>query len=455
MVQPITMPKFGQTVTECKIVRWLKAVNDPIAKGDILFEIETDKATLEVESFQTGTLLKIIVADGESAPVQTVVAFVGDPGEPVPEVEKPKPSAAGTTKMDSRLRGNDGHQAEGKMVSRLHGNDNTRGNDGQSAPATSDPALPDILRISPRAAALANDCAISVSSITGAGPDGRITESDVRAYLAAKNYDALKITPAAKELARAERIDVLSVDIAGRDKITVADIQRAISEKPQPLSNLRRIIGDRMLASVQSAPHFFLTVSVDMTDIEAHRAALKRDGIKLSMTDFIISAVARTLVEYPSYNSWTDGKTVRRRLSVHIGLAVALEDGLVVPVIRNADARTLADIHDAARDLSNRARSNKLLPDEMSGSTFTISNMGMLDVENFTAIINPGETGILAVSSPSDQPVVRDGQIIIRKMMKITVSSDHRLIDGATAARFANSIKTKLETIETWNGMIS
>ena len=216
------------------------------------------------------------------------------------------------------------------------------------------------------------------------------------------------------------------------------------------MSKMRQVIGQRLTQSVVTQPHFFVTVSVDMTDLIAYRNQLKAAGAPYTVTDFISQAVILSLKEFPDVNSSTDGKSVRWNSRVHLGVAVSLEQGLVVPVIRNADDLTLAEINAAAKTLAEKARAGKLAPDEMSGSTFTISNMGMLKVENFTAIINTGEAAILAVASTLPQPAVRDGKVVVRQLMKITLSSDHRIVDGALAARFVNAIKAKLEDIELW-----
>jgi pyruvate dehydrogenase E2 component (dihydrolipoamide acetyltransferase) len=310
---------------------------------------------------------------------------------------------------------------------------------------------PEVFRISPRAAKLARESAINPSPIVGTGPYGRIVERDVKNYLEFKGYYQLRITPAAKRLAAKENIDILTLDGKnGPQRITVAVVQSAIAEKPQPMSRMRQVIASRLTESFTTTPHFFVTVAVDMTELVNFRSELKAQGASYTVTDFILKAVALSLVEFPIVNSTTDGKNVRWHSKVHLGLAVNLEQGLVVPVIRDADELSLAELHDCATELVAKARAGRLTPDEMGGSTFTISNMGMLDIENFTAIINPGESAILAVSSTLKQPAVKDGQIVVRDIMKMTLSSDHRIIDGATAAKFANAIKQKLEEISLW-----
>jgi len=429
------MPKLGQTVEESTLVRWFKGEGDVVAKGDILFEIETDKAVLEVESFFEGTLLRILVAEGETVPVLSTVGFIGELGEELPEVTPPPSPVKKSADTQARV----------------------------AAAGSTSPALPHAaapvpeksarFSISPRARKLAKNAVIDPQHIAGTGPDGRIVEKDVEVYLDAKGYHKLRITPAAKSLAAKESLDVLTIEGTGDgNKIVVADVERAVAEKPKPMSKMRQIIAERLTQSVTTAPHFFVTVPVDMTGLIELRAEL--ENLSFSITDYIIMSVVLALKDFPDVNGSTDGKSVVRHSRVHLGLAVALDDGLVVPVMRNADDMTLCELHDSAAELVDKARSGNLIPEEMHGSTFTISNMGMLDVESFTAIINPGEAAILAVSSIIKKPVVRDDEICIRSMMKMTLSSDHRLVDGATAAGFMNCIRDKLEDTGFWKSML-
>ena len=442
MATPIIMPKFGQMTEDSAIVEWLKKEGDKVAKGDILFTVETDKSVMDVESFEAGTLLKILVKPGVSVPVQSAVGFLGQPGEAIPEVTAPAPAPAPKP------------QEVGRAVP-----------SAQSAPLqhSSTPALPSpqpsttpapqpsLFRISPRAAALARDCVIDPSRITGSGPVGRVVEKDVKAYLEARGYSQIRISPTAKQLAAKEKLDILSIQgTADSGRISLADVERALAEKPKAMSKMRQIIAQRLTQSVVTAPHFFVTVEVDMTDLVKFRAQLKEKGAPYTVTDFIAQAVVLTLKEFPAVNSVTDGKTTRWNSHVHLGVAVSLEQGLVVPAIRNADELTVTELNARSKELADKARTGKLAPDEMSGSTFTISNMGMLDVENFTAIINPGESAILAVSSTLKKAVVRDDKVVARSIMKMTLSADHRIIDGAMAARFVNAVKQKLEDIELW-----
>lgn len=438
------MPKLGQTVEESTILKWHKQAGDQVKKGEVLFEIETDKAVLEVESFADGTLLKIFVNEGNSVPVMTPVAFIGQPGEPVPDIPAP-PAVTPTHPPATTIPAS--HPA---TPLRQH---------AVPVPAVPPPAapmLPARKLISPRARQAAKEHAISYEPIAGTGPGGRITEKDVLQYLDAKKYNALKITPAAKALAVKEGIDVLGIEPDEPGKISVEDIQRAAAEKPKEMSKIRQIIAQRLTKSFSSTPHFYVTVAIDMTDLLEFRKKLKKENKPYSVTDFILKACAKALKEFPAVNSAIDGqnsKTVRWHSRIHLGLAVEVKEGLVVPVIRNADTISFLELHEQVIALVARARDGKLSPAEMMGSTFTISNMGMLNVDNFTAIINPGESAILAIASIFSTPVVIKDEIKIRSIMKATVSSDHRIVDGALAARFINRIKDILEDVKIWTNM--
>ncbi len=457
MAQILVMPKYGQTVEESTIVKWRVKEGDAVRKGDILFEIETDKATMEVESFFEGTLLKILVGEGQTVPVTAPVAFIGKPGEPLPELP-PVGGSSAAPQPAPKASGEGGPTAKAP-ISPTPSTASTPPPTPSivaSTPSIASPAPAAARRLfaSPRARALAKSSAVAISRIPGSGPDGRIVEKDVLAYLEKHQVAALKITPSAKQKAIKEGVDILTVRASGEGgRIVAADIDRAMEERPKVMSKMRQIIAERLTRSATTIPHFYVTVAVDMTDLLALRKRLKEAGKAYTVTDFILEAVVLTLGEKPAFNSSTDGKSTRWNSAVNLGIAVSLEQGLVVPVIREADRLTLTELHDAAQALAGKAREGKLRPDEMSGSTFTISNMGMLSVENFTAIINPGESAILAVSSTLPTAVVREGKLVARDIMKITLSSDHRIIDGAQAAGFANAIKSKLEDMELWKSL--
>jgi pyruvate dehydrogenase E2 component (dihydrolipoamide acetyltransferase) len=457
MVKAIVMPKLGQSEETVTIVRWRKQVGERVEKGDILFEIETDKAVLEVESFYAGALLKIVAGEGVTVPVQSTVAFVGDPGEPVPEVA-PAPLRSEVRSPKSAA----GEHLTRRVPRDVFSPSATAAKQGAAQQRPSPPAMeapaaqvpaptPAFFKISPRAAKLARESVIDPTPIAGTGPGGRVVERDVQRYLAEHGYERLRITPTAKKLAAREGIDLLHLEAKDDgEAITVADVERVVAERPKPLSRMRQIIAQRLTESYTHAPHFFVTVSVDVTELEALRAERKAQGAPYTLTDFILKAAALALEQFPMVNSTSDGESVRWHSRIDLGFAVALELGLVVPVIRHANDLTLAEIHQQAQELTAKARAGQLTPAEMSGSTFTVSNLGMMDVENFTAIINPGESAILAVSSSSKQPVVKNDEVVVRSMMKMTLSSDHRLIDGALAARFLNAIRKTLEETSLW-----
>jgi pyruvate dehydrogenase E2 component (dihydrolipoamide acetyltransferase) len=441
------MPKFGQMTEESAIVEWLKKEGDKVNKGDILFTVETDKSVMEVESFEAGTLLKIVVPPRVNVPVQSTVGFLGKPGEAIPTVAAPAPAAP---KPAAAPAAPVAAQAAPRVPIAAPAVAPVAAAPVPQLP-TSNFQLPTLFRISPRAAALAKHSVIDATRIKGTGPEGRIVEKDVRNYLQQHGYDKLRISPAAKELAAKEKLDVLAIqatDDSGR--ISVADVQRAIAEKPKPMSKMRQVIAQRLTQSFRDTPHFYVTVAVDMTELIAYRSQLKAAGAPYTVTDFIAEAVVLTLQEFPDVNSSTDGKTTRWNSHVNLGIAVSLEQGLVVPVIRAAELLPLLELSQRTKSLAEKARAGKATPDELSGGTFTISNMGMMDVESFGAIINPGESAILAVASTKPQPVVRDGKIVVRQIMKLTLSCDHRIVDGALGAKFINGIKQKLEDIELW-----
>jgi len=446
------MPKFGQMTEESAIVEWLKKEGDKIAKGDILFTVETDKSVMEVESFEAGTLLKITVPPRVNVPVQSTVGFLGNPGEAIPAVTAPAPAAPKTAAAAAPEPGApaSGTARPEKVEKRAVPEAGAPLAPAPLAPLPA-PAAPALFRISPRAAALAKHSVIDATRIKGTGPEGRVVEKDVKNYLQQHGYEKLRISPAAKELAAREKLDVLAIqptDDSGR--ITVADVQRALAEKPKPMSKMRQVIAQRLTQSFRDTPHFYLTIPVDMTELIAYRNQLKAAGAPYTVTDFIAGAVVLTLQEFPAVNSSTDGKTTRWNSHVNLGIAVSLEQGLVVPVIRAAEHLPLIELCQQSKALVEKARAGKATPDELSGGTFTISNMGMMDVESFAPIINPGESAILGVASTKPQPVVRDGKIVVRQMMKLTLSCDHRIVDGALGAKFTNAIKQKLEDLELW-----
>jgi len=441
----VPIPKLGQSEETVKIEKWKVKEGDKIKKGDILFEVETDKAVLEVESQFEGTVLKIVVQEGIEVPVMSTALVLGEPGEVIPDIK------VETIKREAPLPSGDERkktQSQEKTSIELQPLSKTPRPSITSSTESTPSALQFKAKPSPRARKFAKNFLINLDDIPGSGGESRrVTEADVKKYLEESGYFKKKITGAAFNLAKKENLTIFQIEGTGEDgRITLTDVKNAIKEKPQELSSMRKIIAKRLTDSKKNIPHFYVTVSVDLTELLILRKTLKDEGLTLSVNDFIIKATALSLREFPMLNSECDGNYVKYKSKINIGVAVSLEGGLVVPVIKNADKKALDEIHTEVAELADAARAGKLTPDKMKGGTFTISNMGMLDVENFSAIINPGESAILAVSSAIPSPVVKNNQILIRDIMKITVSADHRIVDGADAAKFANAIKKRLET---------
>ena len=454
MAQAVIFPKLGQTMEEGAIVKWLKKVGDPVVKGDILFEIETDKANLEVESFFEGVLLKIYVKEGITVPCNTVVGYVGAAGEKVPDTAPktetaPAPApVAPATAVPIAVAAKPSTPAPVASAAPQKAS-------APLAPVAAPVAVVARLVISPRAKALAKDACINPARVKGSGPNGRIVEKDVQDYLERSGYNALRITPSAKRLASEKEVDLLTVRGSGdAGRIMVEDVERMLKQKPVQMSRIRQVIARRLVESKQTIPHFYVTVKADITDLMICRTELKAKGVNYSVNDFVLEAVILSLTEFPVVNSVTDGATVAWRGDVDLGMAVSIDTGLVVPVIKAAQTLTMKELNAQTKTLAEKARAGKLTPDEMTGSSFTVSNMGMLNIDQFTAIINPGEAGILAVSSARQVPAVVNGEIKIRTLMAMTLSADHRIVDGSMGAQFVNAIRSKLESVELWKSLV-
>ncbi|MHB8960072.1 MAG: dihydrolipoyl dehydrogenase [Candidatus Limnocylindrales bacterium] len=405
MARPILMPKPGQMTEECTLTIWRKAVGDPVHRGDVLFEIETDKSTMEVETFEEGVLLAQVAAEGETVPVNGVCGWIGQPGEALPETPAPVPAQPAAPSPAPSAPAPAASASSAASPS--------------SVPV---PATAGDVRISPRARRLAASAGIDPTSLAGSGPDGRIVERDVQAAIAAGPSRAAS-TPATGPAVPGEGA-------------------------PRPMSRMRRVIAERLTSSWQTTPHFTVTVAADVTKLLALRAQLKAAGSSLTVTDFVLAATADTLAEFPDVNARTDGTSVWPRSRVHLGMAVSVPSGLVVPVIRDADTLTVAELHDRAAALAAAARAGTASVDDLTGSTFTVSNLGMYGVDEFSAIINPGEAAILAVSAAIPTPVAVDGRVEVRQVMKLTLSADHRIVDGAMGAQFTRALQARLEAAD-------
>ncbi len=467
MATQVPIPKLGQSEETVSIVKWHKQEGEAVSKGDVLFEVETDKSVLEVESQFEGALLKIVIPAGKEVPVMSIAAVIGEAGEEIPEIKQPEtkptesasapsteqPSAPVSSPSSKAAPASSEASAEKIAPAPASESGGRAVSPGKSEQTASSTAQAPRHKASPRARKTAAENLLDVAAVNGSGPGGRVVERDVLAYLESMGEKSRSVTPAAFNLARQLGLTINQLEATGATgRITLEDVRRAEAEKPKAMPKMRQIIAQRLQQSKQSIPHFYVTVKVDITELSAFRRRLKEQGLKLSVNDFILKASAWALKDFPRVNSITeDGVHVRWRGRVNVGMAVNLEDGLVVPVLHNADRMAMDELHAAARLLADKARGQKLTPEEMSGGTFTVSNMGMMDVENFSAIINPGESAILAVSSARPRPaVLEDGQIAVREIMKITLSADHRVIDGVLAARFVNRVKKYLEDVSRW-----
>ena len=454
MAVKVPIPKLGQSEETVTIAGWRVKEGDTVKKGDILFEVETDKAVLEVESQFAGKMLKIFIPAGKEVPVMSICAVIGEDGEAIPAVEEikaaaPKPAAEKKAAAPvAAAAPAAAPKSSGKVPQKDVSFEPTFSSEPSPADHKPNP--------SPRAKKYAQEFLINLDKVPGTGgASGRVTEKDVKDYLETSGYNDRKITPVAFNVAKQEKLELLALEGSGENgRITLSDVKDAVMEKPQEMNTMRKVIAQRLTESKQRIPHFYVTVSIDMSELAAKRNELKERGISLSVNVFIVKAVALALKEFPLVNAFCDGKSVVRKSKVNVGVAVSVDNGLVVPVIKNTDRKDLDEIQAEVADFAEKARKGKLSPEDMKGGTFTISNMGMLDVENFSAIINPGESAILAVSSAMPTPVVKDNQIVIRNMMKVTLSCDHRVIDGAMGAQFVNAIKQKLENKKLWDSMV-
>jgi pyruvate dehydrogenase E2 component (dihydrolipoamide acetyltransferase) len=433
MSTQVVMEALSPTMEEGRVVEWKKQEGEAVAAGDVLAEVETDKAVMELVARVSGVLLRQTVKAGQTVPVSTPVALIGEPGEPVP-------GAAGNGAEAGRRAGAEaGRRADGEAGS----------NAAPSSAAAREPvpAPGGRVKASPLARRIAEEQGLDLRGIQGSGPEGRIVLRDLdRARPAAPPSllaPAPGAAPAARPAAKAAPGPVGPVVPAGAPYTDV------------PLTQMRKTIARRLVQSIGPVPTFYLTTEADMERVWEAREAMLQAGrraggqadseIKVSFNDIIIKAVASALRQHPACNAWWQDDHIRYWAEVHVGMAVAIEDGLITPVIRHADRKSLREIASEARDMAGRARERRLTPDEYTGATFSISNLGMLDIEEFTAVINPPETGILAVGRIVPKPVEHQGQVALRRRMRLTMSCDHRVIDGATGARFLQTLKAMLE----------
>jgi len=449
MINEVVMPKLGETMTEGTILRWIKKEGETVEKGEPLLEVMTDKVNIEVESFVKGTVRKILIPEGEAVAVLAPIALIGDPSDPLPDLSRYQ---RGGEKKGVGLEVKKEEVKEEKVAVALGPGEKRS--------------------VSPRARKLAEEKGVDLALVTGTGPGGRITEKDVLNFLEFR----LKVTPVAMELARQMGIELGQLKGTGpQGKILKEDVIQAVEEKKKaaeekkkmvevrvpekeekavaaeiiPLSPTRRIIARKMAESKATIPHYYLSVEIDMTEAVKLRTSLAGNLAKEekvpSYHDFFIKAAAMALEEYPRINVRFVDDKIQILSQINIGLAVALPEGLIVPVVRQANRKSLMEISRETQDLVSRARDNKLKLEDVGDASITVSNLGMYGVDCFVAVINPPESTILALGRIALKPWVVNGEIAVRSMMTATLSCDHRVIDGALSGQFLQRLKTILE----------
>jgi pyruvate dehydrogenase E2 component (dihydrolipoamide acetyltransferase) len=422
MAEELVMPRLSDTMERGTVARWLKREGDEVHAGDVVAEIETDKATMEYQSDLDGVLLRILVGDGEAAELGAPIGIVGARGEQVDgHAAVPPPAAETPPEAESESEPEPKPEPEPEPV-------------GVSVPGRESPTT-DVLRASPVARRMAEEAGVDIRTLAGkgSGPDGRIVRVDVERLLE-------RGTPPAAPAAAPPQ------PAAAPAPATAPPPPAGESVEP---SKMLKIIARRMAEAKATVPHFYLTSEIDMgraLEVRAeYNEALADQGVKVSVTDMIIKACGLALRDAPQFHrSWIDDRLVYHG-AAHVGVAVALDDGLIVPVIRDVDTRPLRAVAEDLRDLASRARANQLKQREIEGATFTVSNLGMFGIARFAAIINPPEPGILAVGATVERPVVRDGAVVVRPIAEVTLSVDHRATSGADGARFLDSVKKYLE----------
>ena len=426
MASKVIMPKLSPTMEEGQIARWLKKEGDKVSMGEPLAEIDTDKATMEMQALADGVLRKILIKEGESAPLGQLIAVIAAPDEDIASLLKEAPSPAPAASQSA--------QTEQPAQPPVEARSTAPTSEGNGSQAARDVVASgsERLIVSPLAARMAAEAGIDLRSLQGSGPGGRIIKKDIETALSQpKSVAAVKDFPRAVET----------------KPFQPASVAAASPYRDDPVTEIRRTIARRLVTSLGPVPHFFLT-----SEIEMDRAAEMRRNVnaldpelKISINDIVIKVAAAALIQHPAVNASFQDKFIRHYERADIGVAVAIEDGLITPVIRSADQKSLSEIASEVREFADRARTRRLRPEEYTGATFSISNLGMFGIDEFTAVINPPEGAILAVGAMTPKPVVRENEIVIRQVMRVTMSCDHRVVDGATGAKFLQTFKKILE----------
>lgn len=415
------MPRMSDTMEEGVLVGWQKKVGDKVEPGDILAEVETDKATMELESFYDGYLLHIGIESGP-VPVDGIIAVIGDKDEDFKAALKAAESETSgdqeeekeSPKEDEKDKKEDKKEEKSEPTS-----DSEKSSDNEGSR----------IKASPLAKSLAKEAGIDIQNVKGSGDQGRIVKKDIEAAM-----ESAPAESSAKEQA-------VSSPAPAAASFSMSDDYEEVS-----VSQMRKTIARRLGESKFSAPHFYLTVEIDMDNaIQTRQQVNEMADVKISFNDLVVKAAALSLRQHPAVNASWLGDKIRYNKHIHIGVAVAVDEGLLVPVIKNADFKSLSQLNNEVKIMAGKARDKKLQPQEMQGNTFTISNLGMFDIEEFTAIINPPDACILAVGSIVQKPVVKNGIIVIGNKMKVTLSCDHRVVDGVTGAKYLQTFKAMLE----------
>jgi pyruvate dehydrogenase E2 component (dihydrolipoamide acetyltransferase) len=426
----VHMEALSPTMEEGQLVKWHKNEGDSVSEGDVLAEIETDKATMELVARGAGVLRNVSLKEGQTAHVGTVIAVIAGEGE---EVRTPNGAgAANAEKAPEQPMAEKPPAREEPVEAQQKKQSAETATKTETKPEREPEKAPTVdgrLKASPLAKRLASEQGLELAGIRGSGPGGRIIKADIEAALGSEGAPAEEAALAAPPAAPrpAEGADVEEV----------------------PISQMRKTIAKRLVTSIGPVPTFYLTIEVDATRLTELRkqlnARFENEGVKASVNDFIVKAVGTALARHPEVNShWGDGVIYRHR-RVHVGVAVAIEDGLITPVVHDADRKGIREIATQVKELAGRAREKKLKPEEYTGATFSVSNLGMLGIDEFTAIINPPESGILAIGRVEDKVVAENGQPVVRPRMRMTMSCDHRVVDGATGARFLQTVREMLE----------
>jgi pyruvate dehydrogenase E2 component (dihydrolipoamide acetyltransferase) len=497
------MPKLSPTMEEGQLSRWLKKEGDKVGVGEPLAEIDTDKATMEAQALAAGVLRKVLVGEGETVPLGTVIAIIGEPDEDISGLLSEASSGAAQAERKERIEDSTQGRAYGapdELASVVPGGERTQATvEGQplkgdvgGKPSTQQPEARDDdeargageaqakqqaqpsqssqqaqssqpsgaessgngrrvqggrLLVSPIAARMAAEAGINLQDLSGSGPNGRIVKRDIEAAMSAAPAQGRDAQQSSAPQQQPQAQQQQAAQPAPQQQFVAPRVEGAAPYREENVTTMRATIARRLVTSIGPVPHFFLTTEIEMDKAAELRRQLNEldPENKVSINDLIIKIAAVSLMQHPAVNASFQDKTIRYYGRADIGVAVAIEDGLITPVVRGAESKSVGQIAREVRELAERARSRRLKPEEYTGATFSVSNLGMFGIDEFTAVINPPEAAILAVGAMTPKPVVRDGQVVVRQLMRVTMSCDHRVVDGATGAKFLQTFKKILE----------